>query len=91
MHIRYLFSSRSLPARSTRFRTPINLVLDASCSPVMYIMKTECDREEVAFMAVASVARVLFARCKIVIASSMLAMDIRRAPTTVVWPTTMPR
>jgi hypothetical protein len=55
-------ASRSLPARSTRLRLPRNSTLLSSCCPVMFRVKTEWEREEEAFICVASVDRALPAR-----------------------------
>jgi hypothetical protein len=75
-----------LPARSTRLRAPRRVVPEASWRPVMASMNTECEREEVAFMAVASHARATAARRTSAAATSDDATGVTVAPTTCVCP-----
>lgn len=75
-----------LPARSTRFSAPLRWVPEASWRPVMASMNTECEREELAFMAVASHARAIAAFRTSAAATSEEVTGVTVAPTTWVCP-----
>lgn len=75
-------SRRSLPARSTRLRLPSNSAPLSSCLPVMWSVKMEWERDETAFICVASVDRALPARWISRCATASESMTVRVAPKT---------
>ena len=75
-----------LPARSTRLSAPLRAVPEASWRPVMASMNTLCEREELAFMAVASQARATAALRTSAAATSDDATGTTVAPATWVCP-----
>ena len=75
-----------LPARSTRLSAPLRWVPVASWRPVMASMNTEWEREELAFMAVASHARATAAFFTSAAATSEEVTGVTVAPTTWVCP-----
>ena len=50
-------ATRSLPAKSTRFKAPDNVEPLAACTPETCKMKIVCERDECAFICVASTLR----------------------------------
>lgn len=71
-----------LPARSTRFNAPLRWVPEASWRPVMASIRTECERDELAFIAVASHARARAAFFTSAAATSEEVTGVTVAPTT---------
>ncbi len=81
-----LILNAHLPARSTRLSAPRRVVAEAACRPVMLSMKTEWERDDTAFMAVASHARACAALRTRAAAASVVVMRTVVAPATCVWP-----
>ena len=73
---------RSEPAKSTRLRHPVRVWPVAACTPVMYRRNNVCEREELAFISVASTARAFIARRTKLVASYTEVTSSRTTPVT---------